>query len=193
MVQAVRTTWQLTKLAFDRLLESLSEDHVEAAERYLQLKRNLVRFFEVRGIDAPEDASDEVMDRLARKLESGDRFDNIAIYALGVARRVALEIYKRPKVAGDGEMPEMAIAPAEEHLAENERKLECLDECLAELTPEKREIITGYYEGEKRSKIENRARLASRLNIPANALRNRAVRLRGSLETCILNCIGKKA
>jgi len=189
----VRTTWQLTKTAFDRLLESFSEDEVEAGEKYLQLKRNLVRFFEVRGIDTPEDASDDVLDRLARKLESGERYENVATYALGIARLVALEIYKRPKVAGESELPELAAPPAEEYPDRSDRKLDCLDDCLSELSFEKREIIIGYYEGEKRSKIEKRASLATRLNIPANALRSRAVRLRGSLESCILNCIEKKA
>ena len=194
MAQAItaRSTWQLTKTAFDRLLEAFSEDTAEAGEKYLRLERNLIRFFEVRGIDSPEDAADEVIDRLARKLESGERFENVATYALGIARLVALEIYKRPKVAGETDLPELAVAPDEDETDERVRKLECLDECLAELTPEKREIIVGYYEGEKRSKIENRARLASRLNIPANALRNRAVRLRGSLESCIMQCIGGK-
>lgn len=194
MVQAItaRSTWQLSKAALDRLLEAFSADEGEAGEKYLQLERNLIRFFEVRGIGPPEDAADEVIDRLARKLESGERFENVATYALGIARLVALEIYKRPKIAGETDLPEVAVFPDEQETDETDRKIECLDECLAELTPEKREVIVGYYQGEKRSKIENRARLADRLQIPANALRNRAVRLRNSLESCIMNCLEEK-
>lgn len=186
----IRTTWQLNQTAFKRLLASFSKDDTEASEKYLQLKRNLVRFFEARGIIASDEASDEVLDRLARKLESGDQFENVATYALGIARLVALEFYKRPKFAGESHLPEVAVTPVEDYPEESERKLGCLDQCLAKLEPEKREIIVGYYQGEKRSKIDNRARLASRLKIPANALRNRAVRLRGALESCILDCLG---
>jgi hypothetical protein len=48
---------------------------------------------------------------------------------------------------------------------------------------------TDYYAGEKRARIERRQRLAAQLGIEINALRNRALRLREKLETCVENCL----
>jgi RNA polymerase sigma factor (sigma-70 family) len=191
LVSTAKKHWQLTQEAFQRLLDALSPDDSEAGEKYLSLRKNLVRFFGVRQVADPDDAADEVIDRLARKLEAGENYEDIPSYALGIARMHALELYKRPKITDAELIPEIGVQPNSVECEEIESKLDCLDTCLAELTDQKREIIVGYYEGEKRKKIENRASLAQRLGIPANALRSRAVRLRDSLESCILKCIDR--
>ncbi len=184
-----KKNWQLTKTAFDSLLAALSDDVAEAGERYNALCGNLTRFFETRGLPEPDDAADEVLDRLARKLEGGETFDNVQSYALGIARILALELYRRPRTVDSDLMPEISVQPNDEENSGDDVRSDCLDDCLNDLSPEKREIIIGYYEGEKRTKIENRAALAERLGIPPNALRNRAVRIRNALEACIKGCI----
>lgn len=186
---AVKTRWQLTQDAFDRLLAALSADREEAGEKYLLLRNNLANFFEVRGLTRAEEAADEVLNRLARKLESGEQLENPKTYALGIARMVALEMRRIPEQTADDEMPEAETSPFDDEAAEKEEKLKCLEKCLRELPPENREIIVGYYQGEKRGKIENRQKLADRLGIPQTALRNRAVRLRDKLEVCITECL----
>lgn len=184
------TKWQLTETAFDKLLAALAEDRAAAGEKYLLLKKNLVRFFETRGFNSSDDAADEVFNRLARKLET-EELENVNTYALGIARMLALELRKSPEQKFSDELPEIGVLPFDEEKEEKEKKLKCLDNCLSELTTENRRIIVGYYKGEKREKIENRNRLAERLGIPNNALRNRAVRLRDKLENCITNCLQK--
>lgn len=185
------TKWQLTETAFDKLLAALAKDRATAGEKYLLLKKNLVRFFETRGFTAADDAADEVFNRLARKLET-EELENVNTYALGIARMLALELRKSPEQKFSDELPpEIGVLPPDEEHQEKENKLKCLDKCLSELTLENREIIVGYYKGEKREKIENRNRLAETLGIPNNALRNRAVRLRDKLENCIRNCLRK--
>jgi len=186
---AIKTRWQLTQNAFDRLLAAFSPDRDEAGEKYLLLRGNLVNFFELRGISRAEEAADEVLNRLARKLEAGETPENPRTYALGIARMVALEFRRIPEQTAPEEMPEIETAPPDDAAETEEEKLKCLGKCLGELPAENREIIVGYYQGEKRDKIENRQKLADRLGIPPTALRNRAVRLRDKLEVCITDCL----
>jgi RNA polymerase sigma factor (sigma-70 family) len=188
----VKTKWQLTQDAFDRLLAALSANRDEAGEKYLLLRNNLVNFFEIRNVPRAEDSADEVLNRLARKLESGEALENPKTYALGIARMVALEARRIPEQTADEELPEIAAAPFndDDEATQKESKLKCLEKCLGELSPENRGIIVGYYQGEKSGKIENRRKLADRLGIPQTALRNRAVRLRDKLEVCITDCLG---
>jgi RNA polymerase sigma factor (sigma-70 family) len=183
--------WQLTQEAFDGLLAALDADRERAAEKYLSLRRNLVRFFESRGFPADE-AADEVCNRLARKTEAGASFENISTYALAVARYLALELGKSPERKIVGEAPEIAVPPFDDDADGREAKLDCLNHCLSELPEENRRLITAYYEGSGREKIENRRKLAEKLEIPQNALRSRAVRLRDKLEACLAKCLRRK-
>lgn len=187
---AAKIKWQLTQEAFDKLLSALASNREEAGEKYLLLKKNLVRFFETRGLLSSEDLADEVINRLAKKLESGEELETPNIYAIGIARMVVLEARKKPQEID--ELPEISVLPNDEQQNEKEEKLKCLETCLHELPAENRQIIVGYYQGEKRTKIENRQKLANDLGIPQNALRNRAVRLRDKLESCITSCLRKK-
>ncbi|HMS40847.1 MAG TPA: hypothetical protein PKE69_11510 [Pyrinomonadaceae bacterium] len=193
--QIANPKWQLTQEAFDKLLSALDpEDRETAGERYLRIRRNLVRFFEGRGFFDAETHTDEVFNRIAKKLTESE-IQDVSQYVYGVARMLVLEIHKQrareSKLANELPESEFPQELADEQ-AENERKLSCLNKCLQELSTENREIIVQYYQGEKREKIENRQRLAQNLGIPQNALRNRAVRLREKLEDCILNCLKKK-
>lgn len=189
---AEKSKWQLTQAAFDALLLALDKDLATAGEKYLFLRRNLARFFENRGFHQAEEASDEVLNRLARKLETGSHFENVNTYALGVARMLALELRKSPEQKISNALPEVSVSPFESHREKREIELNCLEECLCDLPGETREFIVGYYQGEKSEKIANRQNLAQKFGIPQNALRNRAVRLRDKLETCIIRCVKKK-
>ncbi|MBX7172044.1 MAG: hypothetical protein K1X72_13860 [Pyrinomonadaceae bacterium] len=186
--------WQLNQEAFDRLLSALGENRDLAAEKYLLIRRNLVRFFEGRGFYEAETHTDEVLNRVAKKLTEGE-IENVSQYVYGVARLLILELFKarekENKIAN--QMPTESFPQLEmDEAEENQQKLRCLNHCLQELPNENREIIIQYYQGEKRDKIENRQRLAENLGIPQNALRSRAVRLRDKLEDCILGCLRKK-
>lgn len=189
---AEKTAWRLTQNAFDALLRAFdAEDRERAGEKYLRLRMNLVRFFEGRGAgERADEAADEVCNRLARKIEAGETFENVNQYAYGVARMVALELHKtlrRQEILHEYAAPEIASPDETE-----EERLKCLSRCLAELPADNRRLIIAYYRGERREKIENRQKLADELGIPNNALRNRAVRLRDKLEACIEKCTRRK-
>ena len=72
---------------------------------------------------------------------------------------------------------------------DQERHLDCLERCIAELPRDSRDLLTTYYDGEKRAKIQNRQKIADRLHIPLNALRLRARRIREKLEVCVDGCV----
>lgn len=179
----------LDETLFDRLLKSLSADQEEAVDRYLGLRRKIVRFFEVRGVWQSEIATDTVIDRLTKKLGDGHEFDCISSYSLGIARMVALEISRSPENRSTDTMPELeSIDPGHGLLDTREQQLNCLDKCLDALPTATRTLILEYYQGEKNEKIKTRRRIAEELGIPPNALRNRAVRIRGRLERCVIEC-----
>lgn len=190
----VKVKWQLTPEAFNKMLSALdSEDRDAAGEKYLRIRRNLVRFFEGRGFFDAETHADEVFNRTAKKLTESEILD-VSQYVYGVARMLVFEIHKQrekeSRIVKDLPESEFPQALADEQ-AETERKLGCLNKCLQALSAENRGIIVQYYQGEKRDKIENRQQLAQSLGIPQNALRSRAVRLREKLEECILDCLKK--
>ena len=137
---ATKTKWQLTQEAFDKLLSALSADRETAGEKYLLLKKNLNRFFETRGFANAEDAADEVLNRLARKLEGGEILENPNTYALGIARMVALEIRKTPQHSTTDEIPEIGVMPIDLEKEEQEEKLKCLEKCLRLLSAENKQI-----------------------------------------------------
>ncbi|MGH9900488.1 MAG: hypothetical protein ACRD68_01475 [Pyrinomonadaceae bacterium] len=190
---APRPKWGLTKDAFDKLLARLDPDPDEAAEKYLLARRNLVRFFECRGCPLAEEHADEALNRLARRLDEGEDVHNVNGYLYGVARLVLREVFaeREREQRALREMPLQAAGPDPAEMDEGERRLDCLKCCLAKLPDEGRELIVGYYGGERRSRIENRQRLAEGLGISPQALRSRAVRLRERLEGCVSGCLRK--
>lgn len=190
----------LTREAFDKLLESLDLDRQTAAEKYERIRQKLANFFEYRGCAAPDDYADITINCAAKKLDEG-----IQIYAtdplsffIGIARNILLEYWElAPRRAAsldelhDVEHPRadvIDIAQRKEELSRSEAELECLEDCLQQSGVEDRELIIGYYIGEKGEKIRNRKRLAAELDIAPAALRLRAFRLRAKLEGCVKTC-----
>jgi DNA-directed RNA polymerase specialized sigma24 family protein len=184
----------LTEHAFGRLLDHLDHDRRRAADRYEELRRILVRFFEWRGAPFPEEHVDETFDRVARKLGDGIAIENLGGYSYGVARLVLLEALKGPdaKRVQIAATREMASAAAASDELQKEARLACLDDCLGELPPESRELIVGYYREHQAGRIEGRRRLAARLGLRAEALANRAQRLRDKLQRCVTACVSKE-
>ena len=190
----------LTVAAFEQLLSSLSPNRELAAEKYEELRRALLTFFEFRGSHDPAEETDETINRVARRLSEGQSIftENPANYFYAVARNVWRERLARPQreisleVAGGQEpaipSPEDLRDQAEQR-AWQEQRLRCLDEALQQLAPADQELIRAYYVGEGRAKIEARRALAQRLGIAPNALRIRACRLRDRLEQLVGRCL----
>lgn len=187
-----RPKWTLTQETFDQLLARLDTDRERAGEKYEEIRHKLVKFFEWEGCPCPEDQADEVINRVARKIDEGAEIHDLYGYCFGVARMLLMEIFReREKQQRAMERLPWSEAAAEEP-DEPTPRLECLEQCLRGLPPETRELIMQYYQGEERARIENRRKLAERLMIPVNALRNRALRLRAKLESCVDYCLKRR-
>ena len=186
-----RRKWVLKQEAFDRLLDSLGEDRETAGELYLEIRSNLVRFFEWRGSSFPEDHADETINRVAKRISEKEEILNPASYYLGVARMLLLEINRervREQRALTDLTSSMITSNQSEESEEYEARIDCLRECLQHLSADNRELILQYYHGEKATKIDSRKKLSERLGIPVNTLRMRALRIRGELQRCVENC-----
>ena len=186
--QRQKTKWSLTPEAFENLLAAFSDDRDEAGVQYEIMRRKLVRFFEWRKVESAEDYADETINRVARRIESGEVIENLNSYFYGVARMVHLEALKEHVVVSIDEEPQILRQKAPEP-TESEPRVVCFDQCLDSLPPENRRLIVDYYQEERRAKIELRQELADDLQIPMNALRIRAHRIRQRLEQCIAQCL----
>jgi RNA polymerase sigma factor (sigma-70 family) len=186
----IRQKWTLNQESFDHLLASMGPDREAAGARYLEIRRNLVRLFEWRGCATPDDYADETLNRCARKIGEGVEIQELATYAIGVARMLVLEMNRekmRQPVSLE-KAPEPYTLPAEP-AEDDEERIDCLRNCLNKLSPENRELILLYYQGDKGDKIENRKALSLRLGVPQGTLRMRALRLRDTLQSCAGDCM----
>ena len=186
----------LTAKAFTKLLASLGENREQAGEKYEDLRRTLIRFFEWRGAPFPEEHTDETFNRVARKLDEGVDIKNIGGYCYEAARLVCLEALKsrESRRAPLEEIKlEVTVPETTDETAEKEQRLTCLDDCLHVLPVESRELIKEYYSDEKRGRIDRRKALADSLGLRRDALANRAQRVRDKLEQCVTRCLKKKS
>lgn len=189
-VTAPHGKWSLTKEAYDKLLACFSADEDEASQQLLTAYLKLVRFFEWNTCDSSDICADKTIDRAARRIDEGERIDNLMGYLNGIANNVLREWRKerdRGPLPLDSTDRHSVEPPAEDD--ERETRLRCLDYCLEELQVEDRVVILGYYQEEKRAKIDFRKQLAGRLGIGLNALRIRAWRIRTKLEECVIKCL----
>ena len=183
-----KNKWSLTPEAFEKLLDALSTDRDEAGVQYEIVRRKLLRFFEWRKVESADELADETLNRVARRLEEGEVIENLNSYLYGVARMVYLEALREQELVSIDDAPQTLREKAPEP-TESEPRVLCFDHCLDSLAPESRRLIVDYYQEERRAKIELRQELADSLQIPLNALRIRAHRIRVRLEQCITQCM----
>jgi DNA-directed RNA polymerase specialized sigma24 family protein len=195
----------LSEVAFARLLAWLDEGVDSGGETYLEMRRRLVSYFDRRQRPSPDELADETFNRIARTLEDEGVIEVTppARYCYVVARFVMLEDVRRRDHAHISLDESRAVDASagsrqtrhesdEEAHAQRERRLDCLDRCLQQLTSAQRELIVEYYRDERRRKIERRRDLAIRLGISMNALGIRSSRIRATLEACVGACGGER-
>ncbi len=186
----------LTADTFARLLSCLDADREQAGEKYEDLRRTLIRFFEWRGAPYPEDHADEAFNRIGRKLDEGVEIKNLSAYSYQVARLVFLETTKSADIKRlsleSVEIDPVASNTTEE-VKEKELRLRCLEDCLRTLPGTSAELILEYYRFAQRGQVERRRELANRFGLRREALANRVQRLRDKLQYCVSVCLRKKS
>lgn len=178
----------LNSEGLEALLAALDPDRERAGQQYETIRRKLMRLFEWRGCDAPEDLADETINRVARRMAEGVELRSADPYGYfcGVAHLVYKEVMRRSarerSVLESGDWN----PPAEEEPS-SDLRLECLRHCLSQLSEDQRRLVLVYHQEDNH--IQSRRALSQELRIPMNALRIRVHRLRRRLEECVEECL----
>lgn len=178
-----RTRFSLTQEAFEALLGRLDESRDRAGEKFELLRGKLLRFFTYERCAQPERWADEALDQVAKRLAEGHEIEEVNAFARGVAKMVL----HRARLVERNE--QQTIEPPRDESREHaELDAACLDRCLRRLRPESRALIEAYYLGPSAGSAQARKELAEKLGISGEALRSRALRVRGQLQSCLAAC-----
>lgn len=182
--------------SFDIFLALLDADRNQAGEEYEKLRRRLIKFFEWRNCEMPEELSDTVFDRVLRKISEGEEIQNVTAYSATIAQFVFKEYLRSNERQNQliEDAPEIQNIKAQEPNTEDEKssqRLACFDKCLKEFSEENRKFIIAYYDTDEKTMINSRKKLADDMNASLNTLRIKACRLKARLEDCTVDCCKK--
>ncbi len=110
---------------FERFLAVLDPDRERAGTKYEQLRARLIRFFVSKGFSSAEELTDEVINRMIRRIETVEEIDDVNRFSYGVARNVLMESTKKKQQ----DTPVRAIPD----IAERDSELQCLERCIGQL------------------------------------------------------------
>src|SRR5215471_10431051 len=168
----------------ENLLLRLDSDRNRAGEKYEELRRTLLKFFEWNSCFPAEDLVDETLDRAAKKV-AVEEVRNVSALALGIAKNVRLEAHKRSarlvqisdKAQRANSARELGLENAIQQRMDQARRAQCFHLSLQRLGAEEREIFLKYHRTGEDAAAE-RQRLASECGLTISALRVRINRTR---------------
>lgn len=187
----------LTQTEFDKLLASLDTDRERAGAKYEFLRARLIKFFEWRNCQTPEELTDTVFDRITKKIAAGEQIQNVTAYSATIAQFVFKEDCRSrarlfQSIEDNSEAGGFIAANGSPEPNEtDDLRFDCLDKCLAEFSDDNRLLITAYYDTDESTMIATRKRLAEASGISLNTLRIRVCRLKAKLEDCTKDCCRK--
>jgi DNA-directed RNA polymerase specialized sigma24 family protein len=188
----MKKDFTLTQQDFDALLGWLSPDREQAAERYENIRRGLIRFFRFRGCADPQTLADETINRVAAKVSTFDSTEGVKTisYFYGFASNIYLEYLRTVKKREVQLEPEYFSLPQNLKSSDDSNvQCACLEKCLAKIPREESSLVIQYYAQEKSQKIQLRKKLAERMNLKIPALHTRVFRIRNALRECIEQCV----
>ena len=175
---------EVTEEKFASFLAWLSPQRERAGEEYERLRFRLCTFFSQRRCRFSDELADETINRVILKIDE-EQIENKLAYCYGVAKNVFLESLRKERDHLDiDEVKVAARVPEEQSFSR-----ECLDKCLAELSPENRNLILDYFSEVKMAKIELHRRISEKLSMSQTALRMRIMRIKQKLKVCVEVCM----
>jgi len=175
---------EVTRERFEGFLAWLSPDRDRAGDAYERLRFRLCTFFSQRRCSFADELADETINRVIIKIAT-ESIENKMAYCYGVARNVYREFLRRDRPHVDiDEVTVAAREPEEPSLSQ-----ECLDECLAKLSTERRDLLLQYFSKARRQKIELRRKISERLETTQTALRMKVKRAKDELRVCVQECM----
>jgi DNA-directed RNA polymerase specialized sigma24 family protein len=180
---------ELTKETLDKLLSWLDPDREQSGKKYETIRSGLVRIFTYWGCVEADELADETINRVAGKIETIGKMyvGSPSHYFYGVARKVHLE-HRRRKTKIVPLPPDLSLMVATPETLK-EVTYECLEHCLQQLTPDRREMIWHYFQ--EGSSAKQREELARHLGIKISTLRVKIFRSISTLEPCVKKCVEK--
>jgi RNA polymerase sigma factor (sigma-70 family) len=158
-------------------------------ESFEIIRSKLILFFEVKRCVDPEGLADETLMRVFKKLcSSGEEVTDLTAYSFGFARNVFLEYLRKKDVVSLEFMDEqqyqfeMQANDDDNDAAMREKKMACLEQCLARLKKDDREMLLKYYEISGSLKTEHRLKMAQERNISRSTLSMRIFHLKEKLR-----------
>jgi hypothetical protein len=180
----MKTHPALTKEQLKQLLAWLDPDEKRAVDKYELIRAGLIQRFVSQHCADAESLADETINRVALKVGevSPSYAGDPASYFHAVAKFVMYEHFR------DRQESAKRPPPDPDPLFDD-IYFDCLEKCLGVLSPEKRDMILGYYSEMKQAKIDSRKKMRKRLNLQANALRAQMYRIRRTLGPCVRECV----
>lgn len=182
-----------TSEEFEKLLAWLDSDRDVTGKKYEAIRSRLIRIFVSRGCVEAETLADEVMNRVAVRIDKVvETYKGEPIKCfLGFADNVYREYARDDPPRSDSD-PQVLPEPPPDDEQERQRREEedqCLTRCMGELMAAESDLFWRYFQEIKPAKIRIRKRLAAELGLSANALRIKAHRLRKELRKCMESCL----
>lgn len=173
---------------YDHLFDWLFPDRREAEIKYKQLRQSLRLMIRQRlgsvcqhCHQTDEEIADIVIDRLALKMPKlkENYVGEPVAYCYGVARFVIME-HQKSRIVEEIEEDFPANTTTDPP--------PCMVECFMKLTPNEREVLEEYFEFDGQAGIEARRRLAERLGMTLEQIRQYIFKLRTGLRKCLAEC-----
>ena len=181
-----------TQEELDKLLAWLDLDRDAAAAKYETIRNGLIRFFLFRECVDPEMLSDEVINRVAVRINKVvEKFSEPAKCFHGFAGNVYREYLADPARQVDID-PSVLPDPSDDEEGKIlESEDECLKRCMGKLTPTDDDLFRRYFQDLTPAKIKIRKKLAAELRLTSNALSIKVARIRKRLRECMKECLAE--
>lgn len=193
-IQKVRLNHEVAQEDFDKLLDWLAHNRDEAGVRFEQIRQGLTRYFRLKGCHDPELLADESMNRVINRIDTLDLMTGTRPTSIfyGFASKVFLEYLRTEKkrlVQLSDSLEHVFTGPGQ--FIQNPA-IDCLRECMKDLSILDGKLIVDYYSEEKQAKFEARRRMAMEKEMAMGALHSKIHRIKGILRPCVEKCLGEK-
>ena len=184
-----------------RLRAHLDSHETQEGQKYLQIHRRLVMFFECNDCSDPGDLADVVFTVLARKLRN-EEIRDVSQFCIGIARQVLRDEWRSQRKLSPIDAHPMGAGGLPDGIDYEARIIEkidgdrvhaCLQRCLRALKPAQRSLILQFHGAEDGQKISVRKELAKTIGVNDGALRVRAFNIRKQLKSCVSECMQSMA
>jgi|ERR1051325_2021029 RNA polymerase sigma factor (sigma-70 family) len=165
---------------FVRLFQLLEPNAESIEVGFQQCRFKLFKFFAWRNCEDSENLADETISRLINSVRAGQEISSETPYnyVYGIAVNVFKEYLRKkkkyPAVIDIDEVADIAVSATES---------DCKQQCLQQLSREKRELLERYY-----LDPEDREAIAQAEGLSLNALRLKIYRIKSGLKLCWENC-----